>query len=156
MITLSTDNALALPLPHPLLFQIHAVISRVVAMKAAAGFPLFPVFDEDDDADCGAPAFVDTAFLGWLRRHPHPAYHEVLQEHAPDTHEPRVEHWCKLTPTFPVRRLKRTHPDEDDEDEERPRMYTVVLDEACQRMDEKRQLAERRMMEPEEGMYWCG
>lgn len=41
VIALSTDNALSLPLPHPPLFQIHAITSRVSAMKAAVGFPLF-------------------------------------------------------------------------------------------------------------------
>lgn len=134
VLTLRTSDARALPLPHPLLFQIHAVIARIVAMKAAGGFPLFPEFEREDSAERGVPVFVDPA-------------------------SPRATHgWCA-----PVGRwvemvarcgLKRER-EREDEDLERPRKYTVVLAEGAQRMREKRELADRRMREGE-GVYWCG
>lgn len=182
IITLSTDNALGLPLPHPLLFQIHAIVSRIIALKAAAGFPLFPVFDCGDDDDDGMPAFTDNGFVDWLDHHAEPGQHPGLPEHEvlPDrydtsTTEPHIMRWFKLTPAFPVRHalassstsgssngagaqhdLKRDHVEDSDTDtdEERPRKYTVVLSEAGQRMEEKRQLARRRQNEPEH-LYWC-
>lgn len=186
MITLSTDSALGLPLPHPLLFQIHAIISRLIAMKAAAGFPLFPVFDPcDGDEDRAVPAFTDTRFVDWLHQHPglgqhpEPADPEVLPDRydASTTTEARIMRWVKPTPAFsvthsflasassesncdtdPQNPLKRDHREDSDSDvdrdEERPRKYTVVLSEVGQRMDEKRQLANRRLNEPEY-LYWC-
>lgn len=184
VITLSTDNALGLPLPHPLLFQIHAIVSRIIAMKAAAGFPLFPVFDRGEDDDDGVvPAFTDNGFADWLDHHAEPGQYARLPDPPllPDrydasTTEPHIIRWFKLTPAAPVRHvlassstsgsrsdansqhdLKRDHVDESDTDtdEERPRKYTVVLSEAAQRMEEKRQLAVRRQNQPEH-LYWCG
>ncbi|KAL0630768.1 hypothetical protein Q9L58_010383 [Maublancomyces gigas] len=54
VLTLRTADARALPLPHPLLLQLHAVCSRMVIMRAAAGHPVLSddalqVTEEDTD-----------------------------------------------------------------------------------------------------------
>lgn len=36
-------------LPHPAIFQLHAIVSRIMGMKAAAGFPV--LLDDDWDVD---------------------------------------------------------------------------------------------------------
>lgn len=48
-IVFRTVDPIQLPLPHPLLFQVHAICSRILAMKAAAGWQP-DIYDEDDDA----------------------------------------------------------------------------------------------------------
>lgn len=168
-ITLLTDNALDLPLPHPLLFQIHAIICRVVALKAAAGYPLFPGFDRGDYDDSAVPAFIDNTFVDWLDQHANQADPEILPDHDDSSSpEPRIMHWLKLTPVLPVKRrfgsrntsecdidpdaqrlLKRDRGNDSDTDEERRRKYTVVLSEVGQRMAEKWQLVDRHLNEPE-------
>lgn len=47
-IILRTPNPARLPLPHPLLFQLHTICARVLAAKAAAGFPQLDEFDDPD------------------------------------------------------------------------------------------------------------
>lgn len=49
IIRFTTRDPARLPLPHPLVFQLHAIISRVMAMKAAAGYPVF-----GDERDWGS------------------------------------------------------------------------------------------------------
>lgn len=166
VITLSTHNALGLPLPHPLLFQLHAIISRVIGMKAAAGFATFP------DRDCGSagdfdhavPVFVDTRYLQWLdHQDTHPVDPD-LPEHRYDTDmlAPHIMRWFKLMPSPRLiggraasevvsESVSETgddhfqeHHESSDTDEEHPRDFTVVLSEIGQRMDEKWQLARSR------------
>lgn len=48
VLTLRTADPTTLPLPHPLLLQLHAICSRMVVMRAAAGYP---VLADDDDSD---------------------------------------------------------------------------------------------------------
>lgn len=55
VLTLRTADSTTLPLPHPLLLQLHAICSRIVVMRAAAGYP---VLADDDDSD------GDTVFDG--------------------------------------------------------------------------------------------
>lgn len=63
VVTLGTADPTTLPLPHPLLLQLHAICSRMVVMRAAAGYP---VLADDDDSD------GDTVFDA-LRTHEDPA-----------------------------------------------------------------------------------
>lgn len=49
VLTLQTADSANLPLPHPLLLQLHAVCSRMVVMRAAAGYPV--LMDDDSDGD---------------------------------------------------------------------------------------------------------
>lgn len=35
-----TSDAKTMPLPHPAMFQLHAMVSRIMAKKAAAGYPV--------------------------------------------------------------------------------------------------------------------
>lgn len=49
VVVLHTPAPATLPLPHPLLLELHAVCSRMVAMRAAAGYPVLT--DDDSDAD---------------------------------------------------------------------------------------------------------
>lgn len=48
VLTLGTADPTTLPLPHPLLLQLHAICSRMVVMRAAAGYP---VLADGDDSD---------------------------------------------------------------------------------------------------------
>lgn len=176
VITLSTDDAVGLPLPHPLLFQIHAIISRLIAMKAAAGFPLFPEFNRDDYNERAIPTFTDNVYVDWLDQHPEHADPESLPgRYDSGSTEPHIMRWFKLIPDYPIKdgfpsssasgsnsdadaqhQLKgdQAEDSDTDTDEERPREYAVVLSEVGQRMDEKRELAIRRMTNPEY-LYWC-
>lgn len=49
VLTLRTGDPRNLPLPHPLLLQLHAICSRMVVMRAAAGYPVLT--DDDSDGD---------------------------------------------------------------------------------------------------------
>lgn len=163
VISLTTNDALGLPLPHPLLFQLHALICRVVGLKAAAGYPLFPNFEGGDPDDRGVPAFTDNTFVEWLNHHDLPAsdYNPTHGDTRYDSgdEKPHILRWLELTPLSithvlapPAEHsdsdsdqdihhlLKREHVDDSDTDEERPRKYTVVLSEIGQRMQEKQQL----------------
>lgn len=44
-----TSDPSTMHLPHPAVFQLHAIVSRIMGMKAAAGFPILP--DQDWDMD---------------------------------------------------------------------------------------------------------
>lgn len=48
-LTLRTADPVNLPLPHPLLLQLHAVCSRMVVLRAAAGYPVLT--DDNSDGD---------------------------------------------------------------------------------------------------------
>lgn len=48
VLTLRTADPSTLPLPHPLLLQLHAICSRMVVMRGAAGYP---VLADEDDSD---------------------------------------------------------------------------------------------------------
>lgn len=164
IISLTTNDALGLPLPNPLLFQLHAIISCVVGLKAAAGFPLFPNFEADDLDDHGVPAFTDNPFVQWLSHHDQSAldYKPLTADGRYDSGngKPHIMRWFELTPlsishvlALPdfsdsdsdtdhdaPHPLKREHVSDSDTDDERPRKYTVVLSEVNQRMLEKEQL----------------
>lgn len=47
--TLRTADPVTLPLPHPLLLQLHVLCSRMVVLRAAAGYPVLLDDDSDDD-----------------------------------------------------------------------------------------------------------
>lgn len=49
VLTLRTTDPTNLPLPHPLLLQLHAICSRMVVMRAAAGYPVLT--DDNSDGD---------------------------------------------------------------------------------------------------------
>lgn len=170
IITLSTDNALDLPLPHPLLFQIHAIICRVIALKAAGGYPLFPGFDSGDYDDSAMPAFIDNTFVEWLDHHEDQAKPDIIPERYDScSSEPHIVRWLKMTPALPIKLgfgspntsesasdiderhpLKRNHVEDSETDEESPRKYQVVLSEVGQRMAEKWQMVDKRLNED-----WC-
>lgn len=165
VITLSTNDGIGLPLPHPLLFQLHAIISRVIGLKAAAGFATFPDHERGSPDDCIVPAFTDNSYLHWLE-------HQAKQPAIPDSREqrydanpadPHIIRWFKLMPPPPNGLYSSEvvsesdsdpendhhgqephHSEESDSDNELPRGFGVVLSEVGQRMDEKWQLARSR------------
>lgn len=49
VVTLRTADPATLPLPHPLLLQLHVLCSRMVVLRAAAGYPVLLDDDSDDD-----------------------------------------------------------------------------------------------------------
>lgn len=49
VLTFRTTNSATLPLPHPLLLQLHVVCSRMVVLRAAAGYPV--LLDTESDGD---------------------------------------------------------------------------------------------------------
>lgn len=52
-----TTDPSRLPLPHPLLFQLHAIISRIMVAKAAAGFPV--LIGDDGDSELSDLSLAD-------------------------------------------------------------------------------------------------
>lgn len=50
VLTMHTADPAKLPLPHPLLLQLHVICSRMVVLRAAAGYPVL-VGDDDSDGD---------------------------------------------------------------------------------------------------------
>lgn len=171
VITLSTNNPLDLPLPHPLLFQVHAIICRVIALKAAAGFPLFPGCDRSDYDDTAAPAFVDSTFARWLDHHATTETTSDTAAHRYDSPsaEPLIVRWLMMTSAHPLghglvsgasssdsdsepdtphlhpRKRDLADDSESDKDEERPRKFQVVMSEVGQRMAEKWQMLEQHV-----------
>lgn len=62
-----TSDPSTMHLPHPAVFQLHAIVSRILAMKAAAGFPVFP--DQDwvlDRQDQMNGVMYDSEECEWL------------------------------------------------------------------------------------------
>lgn len=49
VVTLRTADPAALPLPHPLLLQLHAICGRMVVLRGAAGYPVSTGDDSDGD-----------------------------------------------------------------------------------------------------------
>lgn len=146
-ITLKTHDTLELPVPHPLLFQLHAIISRVIALKAAAGFPLFPGFDRDlDDEELAVPAFTDTSFENWEAQHKKPSTAPNPARYDSPATKSHILRWFELTPHQP-RYGPWSSESGSDGDDELPRRSSVVLSEVGQRMEEKRRIAEDRWMQ---------
>lgn len=50
VLTMHTADPAKLPLPHPLLLQLHVICSRMVVLRAAAGYPVL-MGDNDSDGD---------------------------------------------------------------------------------------------------------
>lgn len=50
LLTMHTTDPAKLPLPHPLLLQLHVICSRMVVLRAAAGYPVL-MGDDDSDGD---------------------------------------------------------------------------------------------------------
>lgn len=50
VLTMHTADPDKLPLPHPLLLQLHVICSRMVVLRAAAGYPVL-MGDDDSDGD---------------------------------------------------------------------------------------------------------
>lgn len=158
-IALTTHDVRHLPLPHPLLFQLHAIVSRVMALKAAAGFPLFPGQDRGFDDECGVPAFIDTTFLRWQAQHRHQVVNTLDYQGRYDSgsNEHHITRWFELTPQgLPASRAsdsaseidnpvqERQHSDFDDEP---PTIPSVVLSEVGHKTDERWSIAEDRWMQ---------
>lgn len=158
-ITLTTHDARHLLLPHPLLFQLHAIISRVMALKAAAGFPLFPGHDRGSDDDCGVPVFTDKAFLRWQAQQRDKVLNTLDYQgrYGSGSNEPHITRWFELTPLgLTASRSSDSDSEIDNHEQERhdsyfddepPRIHSVVLSEAGQRMDEKWRIAGDRWMQ---------
>lgn len=142
-----THDTLNLPVPHPLLFQLHAIISRVIALKAAAGFSLFPGFDHDlDDEELAIPAFTDTPFEHWEAHHQKLSTASNPARYDSPATKSHILRWFELTPHQP-RYGPGSSDSGSDSDDEPPRMSSVVLGEVGQRMEEKRRIAEDRWMQ---------
>lgn len=164
IISLTTNDALGLPLPHPLLFQLCSLISHIIGLKAAAGFPLFPNFEAGDPDDRGAPSFTDTPLVPRPRHHEQPTsdYNPLAGDGWYDSGDgnPHIMCWFELKPLAVSHvlapadfsdsesdaekdvqhLLKREHESDFDTDAEQPRKYTVVHSEVNQRMQENAQL----------------
>lgn len=146
-ITLKTNDTVDLPVPHPLLFQLHAIISRVIALKAAGGFPLFPGFDHGlDDDERAIPAFTDTPFEHWEAHHKKPSTALNPTRYDSPATKSHILRWFELTPHQPRHDPGSSHSGSNSNDEP-PRMSSVVLGEVGQRMEEKRRIAEDRWMQ---------
>lgn len=126
-ITFRTTNPTTMPLPHPLLFQLHTILARIVAAKARAGFPSFP--DDAPDAD-NIPVLASDS--------------ECDGDQSPQVSEAQ---WMSRP------RGAKRKAEEDVEDMERPRKVDVVLGEYEMRMQEKWAIARRRVAM--KGAYWA-
>lgn len=142
-IRLVTADPTTHPLPHPLLWQLHALLSRVMAMKAAAGYPVFSCGGwGSDDGEDGAvedtPEWADDDDLGEppdaLPVHPHRLNTTAGIAAAPGT-------------------LKRSHAIVED-DADKPRLVSVVEAEYKHRMAEMWRMMEERLGRPA-GVFWC-
>lgn len=116
-ITLRTANSTRHPLPHPLLLQLHVVVSRMLVLKAAAGYPVLQPYS-DSEAD----------FL---------CYEEALEyQNDPDI-APRVELLDESSDLNSMCVQEAFS--------ERPRKAAVVIKELGQRMQERRTLMNSRL-----------
>lgn len=136
-VSFRTSDPFTMPLPHPLLLQLHAIMARILSAKASAGFPFF-AHDAPDRKD------TDVA---------------VSDSYSSDND---VDMQCSASPpvlaiseakwTSKPRVAKRKQED-DKEDLERPRKVEVVLGEYEMRMQEKWAIASRRVAMG--GAYWA-
>lgn len=126
-VSFRTTDPSAMPLPHPLLFQLHAIMARILSAKANAGFPFFAP---------DAPDREDTAV-------------DVSESAYSSENGSAVSeaNWTSMP------RLAKRKAQDDVEDLERPRKVEVVLGEYEMRMQEKWAIASRRVSMG--GAYWA-
>lgn len=162
-ITFRTPDPVRLPLPHPLLFQLHAICSRVLAMKAAAGWQPDRFYGEDDDdgsedVDVGSVAeeAADEDPLDWPR---------VRGARSIRSHMSSVQQGIQMG----ISRLSCVDsadgaPDEEEEEEmhaeveqrDKPRWPSVVRSEYAARMEEMwGKCGERLGRELKGGRWWA-
>lgn len=66
VLTLRTADPIGLPLPHPLLLQLHAICGRMVIMRAAGGYPVLADDDSDGDTVYDALRLGEEVVIGEL------------------------------------------------------------------------------------------
>lgn len=137
-VSFRTSDPSTMPLPHPLLFQLHAIMARILSAKASAGFPFF-AHDAPDRED------TDVAVSDG-------AYSSEHDEDMQDSASPPESAISEAKWTSKPRVAKRKAED-DVEDLERPRKVEVVLGEYEMRMQEKWAIASRRVAMG--GAYWA-
>lgn len=49
----NTPDPKTMPLPHPAMFQLHAMVSRIMAKKSAAGYPVMPPDERNGNTEAG-------------------------------------------------------------------------------------------------------
>lgn len=136
IVSFRTSDPFTMPLPHPLLLQLHAIMARILSAKASAGFPFF-AHDAPDREDTDVA--VSDAYS---------ANDVDMQCSA----SPPVSAISEAKWTSKSRVAKRKIED-DIEDLERPRKVEVVLGEYEMRMQEKWAIASRRVAMG--GAYWA-
>lgn len=132
-----TTDPTTLPLPHPLLFQLHAACSRVIAMKAAAGWVPDRFNDDEDNVSSlceeGTSELNDTALV----------WPSVLAPPVWTTDEQVAE---KKLPNAPEMQVQ--------DPAESPRWVSVVDGDYATRMREMWQKCGQRLGRDVQGMPW--
>lgn len=146
-IVFRTTDPSVLPLPHPLLFQLHAVCSRIIAMKAAAGWQRERYYDGEDDEESS----VGEDFEMEVDDEPYwPPVPGSVASHAPSS-AGRVE-----KPLFvPVGHDAQTEVSASEEEQhEKARWPSVVRGEHDERMEEMWRLCGERLGRDIKGGRW--
>lgn len=137
-----------LPLPHPLLFQLHAVCSRVLAIKAAAGWQP-DSYHDDEEYDEGEEEVV-----GYEEEGEYEDEDEVVYW----PHVPGGPSGLEVRQTVPpcVMPVESAEVTTDEEGKDAPRWPSVVSSEYAARMEEMwRKCAERLGREVRGGKWWA-
>lgn len=166
-IVFRTVDPILLPLPHPLLFQLHAICSRILAMKAAAGWQP-DIYDEDDDAVSSlCPDYVpgeehyEPEYLVnepyWppvpmsITPTPSSEWHDLAVSKVNWSREEQGLDWgSKWDREAEMQRVLK----ESSDDDERPRWPSVVSREYHARMEEMWQKCGERLGRKVRGGHW--
>lgn len=163
-ITFRTPDPVRLPLPHPLLFQLHAICSRVLAMKAAAGWQPDKFYGEDDDdSDDVDFCFADEEAADEEPMHwPRTPGSRSLATHLssmPDFGQTTIRRQASVdSPDASGEEVDMHGEREQQQDDgcDKPRWPSVVRSEYAARMDEMwRKCGERLGREVNGGRWWA-
>lgn len=152
IVVFKTSNPKRLPLPHPLLFQLHAICARVLAMKASAGFMMQPPSHDPEHVAFGYYASEEATDLD-----------EGESETASLPRFDTVAHWPhdELTACAPSSlssgRSSEREADSGLWDNEMPRFVSVVGKEFNARMGNMWRLCSEKLgRQPQGGRWWEG
>lgn len=95
-VTFTTTDPKTMPIPHPLLLQLHALVCRILHIQGAAGYPVLPDYDDsdseisvyaeslcfsEDEASQTRPEWIGGDYVDWSK---HPIS-ETLRRDFPKT-----------------------------------------------------------------------
>lgn len=173
-IILRTSDATRLPLPHPALFQLHTICSRVLAAKAQAGYSHLDRFadggaecileeasEDEEEEESGDDDDVVSEYddvNGWLCSNAAAGLQPFDPSAPPNDPEPSFyQERSNTHPPPAVDSFRECDGENDDDEAEKSRYVNVVRKELGGRMNDMWKKARERLgREPAGRRWWDG